>query len=219
MFSVSQCKSLDSWFQPVTRLWANSIHCFHKSCITRCFNLMSRFLPPRQESDDLCHAMSSFSLFLSSFSGAQRILGYVRPRRIEGMHLPKRWKRRGIWRILRIADPELRHSNNYCVSVNRASCRQHCPSSCCRAVFQNTLSLQETAKTELATYMLEIASSSNKLAGLTFSFCRDLPILLPGLPYLHTKQVVPDSIVQGHHHCILAVMTVTILHYSGTDLN
>ena len=31
------------------------------------------------ESDDLRHAMSPFSLFLSSFSGAQRILGYVRP--------------------------------------------------------------------------------------------------------------------------------------------
>ena len=32
-----------------------------------------------RESDDLRHAMSPFSLLLSSFSGAQRILGYMRP--------------------------------------------------------------------------------------------------------------------------------------------
>ena len=34
-----------------------------------------------RESDDLRRAMSPFSLFLSSFSPAQRILGYVRPRK------------------------------------------------------------------------------------------------------------------------------------------
>ena len=38
------------------------------------------------ESDDLRHAMSPFFLFLSSFSGVQRILGYVRPRRIVAVH-------------------------------------------------------------------------------------------------------------------------------------
>ena len=42
-----------------------------------------------RESDDLRHAMSPFSLFLSSFSGVQRILGYVRPRRIVVLHPPK----------------------------------------------------------------------------------------------------------------------------------
>ena len=41
-------------------------------CVTRCFTLTSR----------LHHAMSPFCLFLSYFSGMQRILGYVRPRRI-----------------------------------------------------------------------------------------------------------------------------------------
>ena len=34
------------------------------------------------ERDDLRHAMSPFSLFLSSFSGRRRLLGYVRPQRI-----------------------------------------------------------------------------------------------------------------------------------------
>ena len=47
-----------------------------------------------RESDDLCHAMSPFSLFLSSFLGAQRILGYVRPRRIVVVHHPKTGRRR-----------------------------------------------------------------------------------------------------------------------------
>ena len=80
--------------------------------------------------DDLRHAMSSFSLFLSSFSGAQRILGYVRPRRIVVVHPPKTGKRRphleepSDWDGLRAAlrrnwpsnapledaDPRLRHS-------------------------------------------------------------------------------------------------------------
>ena len=40
------------------------------------------------ESDNLRHAMSLFSLFLS-FSGAQRISGYVRPQRIVAVHPPK----------------------------------------------------------------------------------------------------------------------------------
>ena len=47
-----------------------------------------------RESDDLRQAMSPFSLFLSSFSGVQRILGYVRPRRIVAVHPPKSGKRR-----------------------------------------------------------------------------------------------------------------------------
>ena len=54
-----------------------------------------------RESDDLHHAMSPFSLFLSSFSGAQRILGYVRPWRIVVVDPPKT-KRRSIWRSLQI---------------------------------------------------------------------------------------------------------------------
>ena len=52
------------------------------------------------ESDNLRQAMLSFSLFLSSFSGVQRILGYVRPWRIVAVHPPKRGKRRSIWRSL-----------------------------------------------------------------------------------------------------------------------
>ena len=68
-------------------------------CVTRCFTLMSWFLPPRpSKSDDLRHAMSPFSLFLSSF--VQRILGYVRPQRIVAVHPPWREKRRIIWRSL-----------------------------------------------------------------------------------------------------------------------
>ena len=63
-------------------------------CVTRCFTLTSRFLPQARESDDLRQAMSPFSLFLSSFSGAQRILGCVRPRRIVAVRPPKTGKRR-----------------------------------------------------------------------------------------------------------------------------
>ena len=55
-----------------------------------------------RESDDLRHVMSPFSLFLSSFSGAQRILGYVRPRRIVEVHPPETGSRRSIWRSPRI---------------------------------------------------------------------------------------------------------------------
>ena len=47
-----------------------------------------------RESDDLRHTMSPFSLFLSPFSGTQRILGYVRPRRVVAVHPPKRGKRK-----------------------------------------------------------------------------------------------------------------------------
>ena len=45
------------------------------------------------ESDDLRHAMSPFSLFLSSFSGTQRILGYVRPWRIVAVRPLSDWDR------------------------------------------------------------------------------------------------------------------------------
>ena len=55
-----------------------------------------------RESEDLRHTMSPFSLFLSSFSGAQRILGYVRTRRMVAVHPTKSGKRRSIWRRLRI---------------------------------------------------------------------------------------------------------------------
>ena len=47
-----------------------------------------------RESDDLRHAMSPFSLFLSLVSDTQTILGYVSPRRIVAVHPPKRWKRK-----------------------------------------------------------------------------------------------------------------------------
>ena len=61
------------------------------------------------ESDDLRHAMSPFSLLLSSFSGTQRILGYVRPRRIVAVHPPKTGKRRNIWRSLLMWTTFMRH--------------------------------------------------------------------------------------------------------------
>ena len=53
-----------------------------------------------RESDDRRHAMSPFSLVLSSFSGTQRILGYVRPQRIVAVHPPNTGKRRSIWKSL-----------------------------------------------------------------------------------------------------------------------
>ena len=48
------------------------------------------------KSDDLRHAMSPFSLFLSSFLGAHRILGYVRPWRVIAVYTTKRGKRSGL---------------------------------------------------------------------------------------------------------------------------
>ena len=48
--------------------------------VTRCFTLTSQF-----------------SLFLSSFLGTQRILGYERPPKIAAVHPPERGKRRSIW--------------------------------------------------------------------------------------------------------------------------
>ena len=86
-----------------------------------------------RECDDLHHVMSPFSLFLSSFLGAKRLLGYLRPWRIVVMHPPGRGNRRNIrglhlepsdrdslhvalwhnWSSnapLKDADPELRHS-------------------------------------------------------------------------------------------------------------
>ena len=86
------------------------------------------------KSDNLRREMSPFSLFRSSFSGVQRILGHVRPRRIVAVQPPKRGKRRSICGLhleelsnwdslcealwcnwpsnapLKDADPELRHS-------------------------------------------------------------------------------------------------------------
>ena len=62
-------------------------------CVTRCFTLL-------RSSDDLRHAISPFSLFLSTFSGMQRILGYVRSWRIVAVHPPKTGERRSIWRSL-----------------------------------------------------------------------------------------------------------------------
>ena len=79
----------------------------------------------------------------SSFSGSQRILGYVRPQRIVALHPPIRGKRRSIcglhleesldWDRLHVAlwrnwpsnaplkdvDPELRHSMCLCAEVLR----------------------------------------------------------------------------------------------------
>ena len=53
---------------------------------------------PAHVGDDLRHVMSPFSLFPFSFSGTQRILEYVRPRRIVAIHPPKQGKEGCIWR-------------------------------------------------------------------------------------------------------------------------
>ena len=72
-----------------------------------------------RKSDNLHHVMSPFSLFLSSFSGMQRILGYVR--RIVAVHPQKQGKEGATGgafrlgqpsrRVVTYADPELRHSS------------------------------------------------------------------------------------------------------------
>ena len=70
-------------------------------CVTRCFTLTSRFLPPRPAKVTIyATRCRHFSVFLSSFPGAQRILGYVRPWRTVVLHPPKTGKRRSIWRSL-----------------------------------------------------------------------------------------------------------------------
>ena len=66
-------------------------------CVTRCFTLMLRFLPPRPAKvttyTTQCRNFLSFFLL---FREPKRILGYVRPRRIAAVHPPKRGKRRSI---------------------------------------------------------------------------------------------------------------------------
>ena len=69
-------------------------------CVTRCFTLTSRFLPPRPTKVTIyatrCrHFLFFFLLFLSSFAGAQRIVGYVRQQRMVVVRPPKT---RSIWR-------------------------------------------------------------------------------------------------------------------------
>ena len=60
------------------------------------------WLPPRYAKVTIYAMWGRHFLFLSSFSGTQRILGYVRPRRIEVVHPPKTGRRRSIWRSLQI---------------------------------------------------------------------------------------------------------------------
>ena len=67
-----------------SRLW--SISWLHHQMFYPCVTISAA---QARKSDDLRHAMSPFSLCLSSFSGAQRILGYVRPRKIVAVHPPK----------------------------------------------------------------------------------------------------------------------------------
>ena len=62
------------------------------------------------ESDDLHHPMSPFSLFLSAFSGAHIILGYVRPRRIVAVRPPETGEEGASGG----ASCELRHSKRLC---------------------------------------------------------------------------------------------------------
>ena len=71
------------------------------SCVTRCFTLTSRFLPPRPVKVTIYAARCRHFLFLL-FSCTQRILGYVRPRRIVVLRPPTTGKRRSIWRSLQI---------------------------------------------------------------------------------------------------------------------
>ena len=72
--------------------------------VTRCFTFMSsQFLPPRPTKVTIYATQCRhFLSFFPSFSGAERILGYVRPRRMVALHPPKRGKRRSIWRSLQI---------------------------------------------------------------------------------------------------------------------
>ena len=69
------------------------------------------------KSDNLRHAMSPFSPFLSSFLGMQRILGYVRPQRMVAVRPPKRGKRRSIWRSLQIGTALTRHGDMICLRM------------------------------------------------------------------------------------------------------
>ena len=107
-------------------------------CVTRCFTLTSRFLPLRP-------AKVTIYVFLSSFSGTQIILGYMRPWRIVAVHPPKTGKRRprleepsdwdslraALWRNwlsnapLKDAEPELRHSNSKPSCATWPGCRCH----------------------------------------------------------------------------------------------
>ena len=62
-------------------------------CVTRCFTLVSRFLPPRPSKVTIyATRCRRFLFFFLLFLGARRILGYVRPQRIVVVHPPKRGK-------------------------------------------------------------------------------------------------------------------------------
>ena len=72
-------------------------------CVTRCFTLTSQFLLPRPTKVTIYTTWSGhffWPFFLSSFSGVQRILGYVRPQRIVAVRPPETGRRRSIWRSL-----------------------------------------------------------------------------------------------------------------------
>ena len=111
----------------VSRCWDGLVSGAFPGCVTRCFSLTSRFLPPRPAKVTIYVTQCRhFLSFLSSFSGVQRILGYLRPRSIVAVHLSRTGKRRSIcglhleenWDDLRVAfkcwcegcRPELRHS-------------------------------------------------------------------------------------------------------------
>ena len=73
-----------------------------------------------RKSDDLRHAMSPFSFFLSAFSGVQRILGYLRPWRMVAVHPPGTGSRRSLWRSFRLgqtADAPLKDAELNCVCL------------------------------------------------------------------------------------------------------
>ena len=65
-------------------------------CVTTCSRLYPYLTISAQasESNELRREMSPFSLLLSSFSGTQRISGYVRPQWIVAVHPLKSGKRR-----------------------------------------------------------------------------------------------------------------------------
>ena len=71
-------------------------------CVVRCFTLTLRFLLPRPAKVMI---YATRCRHFSSFSGAQRILGYVRPRRIVAVHPPETGNTRSIWRSFRLGQP------------------------------------------------------------------------------------------------------------------
>ena len=176
---------------------------------------------------NLRNAMSTFSLFLSSFSGTQRTLGYGRPQRIVTVHPPKRWKRRphlwgAIGRACELAQPS--HSVvaskdaalNWDTATNKmcpSPQRQFCPSNLNHTAgnyFKLHLDKQIRTLTINGEWKTVKSVSSSPEIWNHHSYSHSSPIILPlnwinaSINCWHSHLFNKEN-EQGHHLTVSAV--------------